>query len=47
MCDVCTTLNIIVSVSSAVGLVLENIPMTKKYTTITGSVTIGCRSIRY
>ena len=44
---VCATIDIIGCVSSTVGLVLGNIPVTKKYTTITGSVTVGCRSIRY
>ena len=44
---VCTTFDRIGSVSSAVGLVLGNLPPTKKYTLVTGSVTVGCRSIRY
>ena len=35
------------SVSSAVGLVVGNIPSTKSLTFITGSVTVGCRSIGY
>jgi hypothetical protein len=34
-------------VSSAVGLVLGNIATTKHLTLVTGSVTVGCRSIRY
>lgn len=30
-----------------VGLVLGNLPATKHLTVITGSVTVGCRSVRY
>jgi hypothetical protein len=44
---VCATFDIVGSVSSAVGLILGNIPTTKKYTVITCSITVGCRSIRY
>jgi len=44
---VCGTLDVIGSVSSAVGMVLGNIPVTKHLTVITGSVTVGCRSVRY
>lgn len=44
---VCGSLDVIGSVSSAVGLVLGNIPSTKHLTLVTGSVTVGCRSIRY
>ena len=44
---ICGSLDVIGSVSSAVGLVLGNIPSTKHLTLVTGSVTIGCRSIRY
>jgi hypothetical protein len=44
---VCGSLDVIGSVSSAVGLVLGNIPSTKSLTFITGSVTFGCRSVRY
>jgi len=44
---VCGSLDVIGSVSTAVGLVLGNIPATKSLTFITGSVTVGCRSIRY
>ncbi len=44
---VCFTLDVIGSVSSSVGLVLGNIPSTKHLTVITGSVTVGCRSVRY
>ena len=44
---VCGSLDVIGSVSSAVGLVLGNIPSTKSLTFITGSVTVGCRSVRY
>lgn len=44
---VCGTLDVIGSVSSAVGLVVGNIPATKHFTFLTGSVTVGCRSVRY
>ena len=44
---VCGSLDVIGSVSSAVGLVLGNMPSTKSLTFITGSVTLGCRSVRY
>lgn len=44
---VCATFDLIGSVSSAVGLVLGNLPATKKYTTITGSVTVCCRTVRW
>ena len=44
---VCGTLDIVGSVSSAVGLVLGNNPSTQHLTHITGSVTVGCRSVRY
>ena len=44
---VCGSLDVIGSVSSAVGLVVGNIPSSKHLTVITGSVTVGCRSVRY
>lgn len=44
---VCGSLDVIGSVSSAVGLVLRNIPSTKHLTIVTGSITVGCRSVRY
>lgn len=44
---VCCTIDVIGSVSSAVGLLLGNIPSTKHLTFVTGSVTVGCRSVRY
>ena len=44
---VCATLDVIGSISSAVGLVLGNIPSTKQLTVVTGSITVGCRSVRY
>ena len=44
---VCGSLDVIGSVSSAVGLVLGNITSTKHLTFITGSVTVGCRTVRY
>ncbi len=44
---VCGSLDIIGSVSSTVGLVLGNIPTTKYLTVVTGSVTVGCRTVRW
>lgn len=44
---VCASLDIIGSVSSATGLILGNLPHTKHLTIITGSITVGCRSVRY
>ena len=44
---VCGTIDVVGSVSSAIGLVLGNIPATKHLTLITGSVTVGYRSVRY
>jgi hypothetical protein len=44
---VCASLDVIGSVSSALGLLLGNLPSTKPLTLITGSVTVGCRSVRY
>ena len=37
------TIDVIGSVSSTLGLILGNIPITKKYTTYT---TVGCRTVR-
>ena len=45
--QICGVIDVIGSISSAVGLVLGNIPATKNLTFITGSVTVGCRSVRY
>ena len=44
---VCATFDVIGSVSSAAGLVLGNLPTTKKYTSVTGSVTVCCRTVRW
>ena len=44
---ICGSLDVIGSISSAVGLILGNIPPTKHLTVVTGSITVGCRSIRY
>ena len=44
---VCGTIDVVGSISSAVGLVLGNVPATKHLTLVTGSVTVGCRSVRY
>ena len=43
---ICGTLEVIGSLSTGLGLVLGNIPMTKKYTPYTTSVTVCCRSVR-
>ena len=39
--------DVIGSVSTAVNMVVGNIPSIKVLTTITGSVTVGCRCVRY
>jgi len=44
---VCGTLDVIGCVSSAAGIVLGNIPTTKNLTIVTGSVTVGCRVVRW
>lgn len=44
---VCATIDVIGSVSSAAGMVLGNIPATKPYTVVTGSVTVACRTVRW
>jgi hypothetical protein len=44
---VCASFDAVGSVSSAVGLVLGNLPSTKHLTSITGAVTVCCRSVRY
>ena len=44
---VCFTLDVIGSLSSSIGKVVGNIPATKHLTFITGSLTVGCRSVRY
>lgn len=44
---VCGSLDVIGSISSAVGLVLGNVDSTKHLTFVTGSITFGCRSVRY
>lgn len=44
---VCATIDVIGSVSSAAGMVLGNIPATKHYTVVTGSVTVACRTVRW
>ncbi len=44
---VCATLDVIGSISSAVGMVLGNLSPTKKYTKITGTITVCCRSVRW
>lgn len=43
---ICMTLDIVGSTSTALGMILGNIPATRDYTLITGSVTLGCRSVR-
>ena len=44
---VCGSIDVLGSVSSAVDLVIGNIPATKSLTVITGSITVGCRTVRY
>ena len=44
---VCTTIDVIGSLSSSLGLIMARIPVTKKYTTYTTSVTICCRTVRF
>ena len=44
---ICFSLDCIGSTSSAAGIVLGNIPATKKLTTITTAVTLTCRGVRY
>ena len=44
---VCETIDVIGSLSSSLGLILARIPMTKKYTTYTTSVSICCRTVRF
>ena len=44
---VCCTISAIESASSAIGLIISNIPNTKYLTIITGSVTVSCRCVRY
>jgi hypothetical protein len=44
---VCGSLDVIGCVSSAVGLVLGNNSSTRHLTVITGSITVGCRSVRF
>jgi hypothetical protein len=44
---VCASIDVIGTISSAVGLVLGNISTTKHLTFVTGSITVGCRSVRY
>ncbi len=44
---VCGTFDVIGCVSTSVGLIVGNIPATKSLTVITGSITVGCRLVRY
>lgn len=44
---VCTAIDVVGSLSSTVGLVIGNIPATKQFTIITGSVTVCCRTVRF
>lgn len=44
---ICGTIDVIGSLSSSLGLILARIPVTKKYTTYTTSVTICCRTVRF
>ena len=44
---ICGNLDVVRCVSSAVGMVLSNTLVTKHFTVVTGSVTFGCRTVRY
>ena len=44
---ICGTIDVVGSVSTAVGMVLGNLPQTKHLTVVTGSITVGCRTVRY
>ena len=44
---ICFSLDCIGSTSNAAGIVLGNIPATKKLTTITTAITLTCRGVRY
>lgn len=44
---ICFSLDCIGSASSATGIILGNIPATKPLTTVTGSITVMCRGVRY
>lgn len=44
---VCCTLDVVGNISTLVGMALGNIPNTKHLTFVTGSITVGCRSVRY
>jgi hypothetical protein len=43
---VCTSFDVVGSVSTAIGMFLGNFPSTKHLTIVTGSVTVCCRSVR-
>lgn len=43
----CATIDIVESISSVIDLVLGNISTTKHLTFITGSVTVGCCTVKY
>ncbi len=43
---ICTTLDIVGTLSTVTGMVLGNIPSTKGLTTYTGSITFACRTVR-
>lgn len=44
---VCFSLDLTGSVSTAIGMVVGNIPATSHLTVITGSITVTCRAVRY
>ena len=44
---VCAGISAAASVSSTLGLILGNIDSTKSLTVVTGSITVGCRTVRY
>ncbi len=43
---ICTTLDVVGTLSTLTGMVLGNIPSTKGLTTYTGSITFACRTVR-
>lgn len=45
--SVCAAIDVVGSLSSSLGIILARIPVTKKYTTYTTSVTICCRTVRF
>jgi hypothetical protein len=44
---ICSAIDVVGCVSSAAGMVLGNLPATKKFTRVTGSLTVACRTVRW